>query len=710
MLNTKIMVKKFSNSNFIHKSSGIFNIHSKFFGAYFLQNGYVLFKLLTFDDVTKVTLEVKPKGEPIKSFDMNKTEPGIWQLEIENGIVKNGDRYRYIIERKGESISVKDPCSMYQDSYFKWSVLYNHSIYKWNDSVWMNGRNFRRVSRLADEVNMLSPVEALRIYELHIGTFTPEGTYKSAKEKLKYISETLNFNAIEIMPVENTYSFNWGYDGVDKYAPNHTYGTPDELKELIDYAHKCNLNVIMDIVPNHLGPDIAELQKTGPYIEGENCFGYKFNFEKDSQSSYVRDFIIGAALNWLINYHCDGLRVDMTKFMCSDFTMKQMVAEVNYYCPLSFLIAEDGRDNDSRVTKPFTQNEIEYNELHHESFINSIKNNDVSLSNLGFDSEWDFPFHKQIASMLLGSWDCRIKNISNFDFSLRDAQSRVKYVMSHDEIGNIDGTRLISKILVNELNLTSKVCNCDTNKKCQVSAHAAHKLLDALVNGSLEKMSDSERLKFYESINLHCNFSVSDIYEAYIKAVKMHKLALGKIYSVPGPKMVFQGDESANLSYFKFFRKFSIGPEPYLRDKGYEPGIDAFKDSKLNCVCVCDKYCFINKGVENYITALNKLCDNNISLTNGHIEKTLFHENSDIHAIYTRKIYNEIVSISNFSGVSYLNNYGMLFPKGRWKEILNSDDTLFSGEGKYMNPEPTKGQFNYISLPAYGIVFFEKII
>ena len=98
----------------------------------------------------------------------------------------------------------------------------------------------------------------------------------------------------------------------------------------------------MDIVPNHLGPDIAELQKTGPYIEGINCFGYKFNFEGDKYSQFVRDFIVGAALNWVVNYHCDGLRVDMTKFMCSDFTMKQMVAEVNYHAPFAFLIAEDG--------------------------------------------------------------------------------------------------------------------------------------------------------------------------------------------------------------------------------------------------------------------------------------------------------------------------------------------------------------------------------
>jgi 1,4-alpha-glucan branching enzyme len=190
----------------------------------------------------------------------------------------------------------------------------------------------------------------------------------------------------------------------------------------------------------------------------------------------------------------------------------------------------------------------------------------------------------------------------------------------------------------------------------------------------------------------------------------MHKLVLGKIYSIPGPKMIFQGDESANLSYFKFFRKFSIGPENYLRDKGYEPGLAAFLDSKLTSIKVCDKYSYINKAVEKYVSDLNLLNDNNIALTSGHIEKSFTFENTDIHAIYSRKIYNEIFSISNFSSVNYLKNYGIMFPKGKWREIFNSDDIKYAGTSEYLNKEEKYEQYSYISIPAYGIVFFEKII
>ena len=173
--------------------------------------------------------------------------------------------------------------------------------------------------------------------------------------------------------------------------------------------------------------------------------------------------------------------------------------------------------------------------------------------------------------------------------------------------------------------------------------------------------------------------------------------------------MIFQGDESANLAYFKFFRKFSIGPEPYLRDKGYEPAEPALYDSKLTSIQVSDKYSHINSAVELYVRDLNKLCDENIALSSGHIEKTIVHQNSDTHAIYCRKIYNEIFSISNFSSTEYLKNYGIMFPKGQWREVLNSDALDYFGEGKFLNTGKIMEGFSYISLPDYGVVFFEKV-
>ena len=105
--------------------------------------------------------------------------------------------------------------------------------------------------------------------------------------------------------------------------------------------------------------------------------------------------------------------------------------------------------------------------------------------------------------------------------------------MSHDEIGNIDGTRLISKIMVNELKLNDKVCECCHSLKCKLAAHAAHNILISLVTGKLEKMTEEERKQFFEKNSLTADFTIEQIIKAYINAIKMHKLAIGKVYSIP---------------------------------------------------------------------------------------------------------------------------------------------------------------------------------
>ena len=137
-------------------------------------------------------------------------------------------------------------------------------------------------------------------------------------------------------------------------------GGPDKLKELIDYTHGLELNVVMDYVPNHLGPDGAQLKRTGPYIKGNNAFGESFNFEGEN-SKYVRDYIVNAAMNWIDNYKVDGLRLDMTKFMESDFTMKEIAAEINHHFPSVFLIAEDSRQGVNVNHKGYFE---DYSQLH----------------------------------------------------------------------------------------------------------------------------------------------------------------------------------------------------------------------------------------------------------------------------------------------------------------------------------------------------------
>jgi len=149
------------------------------------------------------------------------------------------------------------------------------------------------------------------IYELHIGTFTPEGTYRAAIGKLEYLAD-LGVTHVELMPVATFPGrHGWGYDGVDLYAPLPAYGTPRDLAAFIDAAHALGLAVLLDVVYNHLGPDGNYLHRFGPYFTDrvKTPWGDALNYD-GPQSDPVRAFVIDNALMWLRDYGFDGLRLD----------------------------------------------------------------------------------------------------------------------------------------------------------------------------------------------------------------------------------------------------------------------------------------------------------------------------------------------------------------------------------------------------------------
>ena len=682
-------------------------------GAYVDKKENVTFKVATFPDATAVSVEIKPARKRVfKILPLENICNGVFSLTVNKKLARRGDRYRFIIERPNQPKKrVRDPYSMLQDNFSRWSIIFDHHGYKWHDKKWMEGKNPARVSRLAGPLRRMTTPSSLRIYEVNIPSLTQEGTYKAAKTKFKEAAK-LGFNAVQIMPVENCFSFNWGYDGVDKFAPNKTYGTPNDLKELIDYAHSLNLNVIMDMVPNHFGPDMVDVQNAGPYTDGCNEFGLKFNYENENYEC-ARRFIVNAAFNWLVNYHCDGLRLDLTKYMNSDFTMKLIAAEIHYHVNDAVLIAEDARDNDERVTRSFSIAEKDDNIRHHKYFINKIMNNDCSLDALGFDSEWDFPYHKQIAALMLEYWCGFPKSITSLDRVLKNSKHRVKYPMSHDEIGNIDGTRLITKIFAKEINIYKNIPKNHKHRREQEFAHVSHKILQMLLTGELEKMSQQEFADFAKNNYLALRASVPCLKHAYRKALKMHRLAVATTYSVPGPKMIFQGDEKGEMTYFKFFREFSSGYEKYLENKGYKPGINALNDSKIGSIKYSKKYEKDLLFTEKFMRDLNMINANNQALQDGVVTETVSHPLSWVHAsLSVSECGNQVFVVKNYSDVAYLNNYNLIIPQGEWKEVLNSDNTKYNGEGAFLNQSRISADGKTpvrISLPAYGAVFFEKV-
>ena len=202
-------------------------------------------------------------------------------------------RYRFVLP---DGSRVPDPASRYQpEDVHGPSEVVNPAAHVWRDADWF-GR----------------PWEEAVIYELHIGAFTPEGTFRAAIGKLDHLL-SLGVTAIEIMPIGDFPGRrNWGYDGVLPYAPDSCYGRPPDLKALVEAAHARGLMVLLDVVYNHFGPEGTYVQPIAPQIftdRHKTPWGAAINFDGPG-SGTVREFVIHNALYWIEEFNLDGLRLD----------------------------------------------------------------------------------------------------------------------------------------------------------------------------------------------------------------------------------------------------------------------------------------------------------------------------------------------------------------------------------------------------------------
>jgi maltooligosyltrehalose trehalohydrolase len=224
------------------------------------------------------------------NFPMIAQPDGWWTAEIPSA--KAGDDYGFILD---DEEPFPDPRSSSQpNGVHKLSRLVNQNSFHWTDNNWQ-----------------AIPLSSAIIYELHIGTFTPAGTFLSTIEKLDHLV-ALGVTHVELMPVaEFSGDRGWGYDGVDLFAPHHAYGTPSDLQKFVDACHALGLAVILDVVYNHLGSSGNYLAKFGPYFTKRfaSAWGEGINFD-GADSDEVRRFFCDNALMWLRDFHFDGLRLD----------------------------------------------------------------------------------------------------------------------------------------------------------------------------------------------------------------------------------------------------------------------------------------------------------------------------------------------------------------------------------------------------------------
>jgi maltooligosyltrehalose trehalohydrolase len=270
--------------------------HSMPFGAE-LADGGTRFRLWA-PAATQVDVELEFDGQHV-SRALQAREDGWFELTVTG--VGAGARYAYRIE---EGQLVPDPASRYNpDDVHRPSAVVDPCAYEWGDAGW-SGRRW----------------EEAVIYELHVGTFSDAGTFAAASERLDDLRR-LGITAVELMPVADfAGQRNWGYDGVLPFAPDSSYGAPDDLKRLIDDAHRLGMMVLLDVVYNHFGPEGNYLHLYAPQFFTDRHatpWGAAINFDGPG-SRTVRDFYVHNALYWLDEFHFDGLRFDAVHAIIDD--------------------------------------------------------------------------------------------------------------------------------------------------------------------------------------------------------------------------------------------------------------------------------------------------------------------------------------------------------------------------------------------------------
>lgn len=295
---------------------------------------------------------------------MTQEKMGWWSLDAP--FIGHGSRYAFHLDGQGP---LPDPRSAWQpEGLHGPSCWVDHAQFTWHDAGWQP-----------------PPLETAVIYELHIGTFTPEGTFDAAIERLNDLTD-LGVTHLELMPVaEFSGSRGWGYDGAALYAPHHAYGGPEGLKRLVNACHRQGLAVLLDVVYNHLGPVGNYLGRYGPYFTDRYAtpWGAAVNLD-GPESGPVRRFFIDNALSWMRDYHFDGLRIDAVHAFADTSAihfLEQLSADTRHlkaHLGRHLALIAESDLNDPRVVRP------------------------PEVGGYGIDAQWNEDFHHALHAALTG--------------------------------------------------------------------------------------------------------------------------------------------------------------------------------------------------------------------------------------------------------------------------------------------------------------------
>ncbi|HEX3901496.1 MAG TPA: malto-oligosyltrehalose trehalohydrolase [Polyangia bacterium] len=308
-----------------------------------------------------------PDGAVRAELSMERDANAVYSVRADAATAPAGGDYVYLLPGVGarpDPVSRRQPFGVHGPS-----RIVAADGFSWSDGDWRG-----------------LPLAELIFYELHVGTFTPEGTFAGVVDKLPYLRD-LGVTALELMPVATfPGGRNWGYDGASLFAPHEAYGGPEGLRRLVDACHAHGLALFLDVVYNHLGPEGNYLHDFGPYFTDryKTPWGAALNFDS-ADSDEVRRFFVDNALTWLTEYHVDGLRLDAIHGIF-DFGARHILSEISeafhaeavHLGRRAWLVAESDL-NDPRVIRP------------------------AAAGGLGLDAQWSDDFHHAQHSLVTGN-------------------------------------------------------------------------------------------------------------------------------------------------------------------------------------------------------------------------------------------------------------------------------------------------------------------
>lgn len=578
--------------------------------------------------------------EDTKPLKMQKAKGGYWKTTTS---VKPNALYQFLLDEK---VVKPDPASHFQpNGVFGKSKVVDHREFPWEDKDWTG-----------------LDLKDLLFYELHVGTFTPQGTFQSTKERIKELAE-FGFNAVELLPITQfSGKRNWGYDGVFPFSIQNTYGTPNDFKALVNECHLHGVALFIDLVYNHLGPEGNCLNDYGPYFPSDKMGRWGATINLDGPLSHgVRAYFLQNTLHWLNHYRIDGIRLDAILSM-QDSSPTHFLQELNQ-------TVDKYRERTGKKVHLIAETSYNISEVMLPK----------ERGGFGFDGQWLDDFQHALFTLL--------------------TQERAGYYQPYGDLRH----------LIEALSDAYVYVGFDSSFRPRRS------------DESFRCIPANSFIVFSQNHDQVGNRLLGDRLIC-ISGLEAAKLAAGMVLLSPYVPLLFMGEEYGETAPFLFFtdyqskqlidniregRRKEFADFHWQGDVPEPQSLETFEKSKLNWQ---QRYLGLGKKISSYYRALIQLRKKH-AIFHSYVNRQIKHitcQNDKILFIQKQAQtgQTQAVIIANFSKEP--KTYSFPFNGSGYRKVLDSADSAWAGQGSSVPETAVKGDIHTIN--GFNFIVFLNLM